>query len=453
MVMDYLEVFARGGGGGSSGGGDASYGIAAIGYFIGFYVTKIIRKIVNEEKAKLFSLVAMGLITVIFILFIMISGSFLATYLIALIIAGLWTGWYTQFHGIWDKLKNKIKKADVDLGKAQQADSSWDETKLHELCRATFMRYQDDWTRLDEAKLSEYITANYALKTSLLLQILRDLNRQNAVMNPEIIKIDTVEVHDNADNNQDSFTVLIEAKANDTLINLSTRETIFSDNNTFTEFWTFNRTGNNWLLDSIDQTTADQNNANQTLVQLATQNSMYYSLDMGWLFLPERGQVFKDGSFGVSDINNHIVGTINNILVQIYTYKAKPGKDGSIDYVIGQINVPKYYGNILVRPKISMFNLAGATNKIKPPENSSQYEYEWTDFNKKFEVFATEGDRLASFELINPKFMEMMYEIDEALVLEVVDNNIYFRVSQKTNLDTYTKLMELLKQAHKELKL
>lgn len=272
--MDYLEVFARGGGGGSSGGGDASYGIAAIGYFIGFYVTKIIRKIVNEEKAKLFSLVAMGLITVIFILFIMISGSFLATYLIALIIAGLWTGWYTQFHGIWDKLKNKIKKADVDLGKAQQADSSWDETKLHELCRATFMRYQDDWTRLDEAKLSEYITANYALKTSLLLQILRDLNRQNAVMNPEIIKIDTVEVHDNADNNQDSFTVLIEAKANDTLINLSTRETIFSDNNTFTEFWTFNRTGNNWLLDSIDQTTADQNNANQTLVQLATQNSM-----------------------------------------------------------------------------------------------------------------------------------------------------------------------------------
>ena len=364
MVMDYLEVFARGGGGGSSGGGDASYGIAAIGYFIGFYVTKIIRKIVNEEKAKLFSLVAMGLITVIFILFIMISGSFLATYLIALIIAGLWTGWYTQFHGIWDKLKNKIKKADVDLGKAQQADSSWDETKLHELCRATFMRYQDDWTRLDEAKLSEYITANYALKTSLLMQILRDLNRQNAVMNPEIIKIDTVEVHDNADNNQDSFTVLIEAKANDTLINLSTRETIFSDNNTFTEFWTFNRTGNNWLLDSIDQTTADQNNANQTLVQLATQNSMYYSLDMGWLFLPERGQVFKDGSFGVSDINNHIVGTINNILVQIYTYKAKPGKDGSIDYVIGQINVPKYYGNILVRPKISMFNLAGDRKSV-----------------------------------------------------------------------------------------
>ena len=62
---------------------------------------------------------------------------------------------------------------------------------------------------------------------------------------------------------------------------------------------------------------------------------------------------------------------------------------------------------------------------VKEPKGSEKYDFEWQDFNKKYEVYATDYDRLASFELINPKFMEVMYAIDENLVLEVTDNIIF----------------------------
>lgn len=448
-----FETFARGGGGGSSsggGGGGGSEGIAAIGYLVGYYLTKLLKKRI-KKNVNLVSAGFMVAISVALIILMLTGSSLLGGYIIFLVLLGLWMGWYSAINDVWAKLSKKIKKTNADLEKARASDAAWDEQTLHAMVSDVFMRYQYDWTRLDAANMQTYCTPGFADKSRLLLQTLRDLNRQNAVMNPNIIKIDTLEITDSADNAKDSFTVIIEAQADDSLLDINTRQTIFADKSSFVEFWSFLRSGNGWLLSGIEQSTADKRQVNNAVKGFAEQNNMYYSLDMGWLFLPQNGQVFHDRAFGKSDINNHVIGMYGKLLVQVYTYNSNYNKD-SRNFVIGQINVPKAYGNILVRPKKKLTQIFSGYD-VNPVNGSQQYTLEWQDFNKMYEVFATDGDRLAAFELLNPKFMQMMHGLDDSIVLEVVGNIVYFRARQDTSRSTYDKLMSLLQQAYKELKL
>ena len=457
QLLPVLDFFARGGGGGSSSGGGGGGGgggeslFVALGYAVGYYGTHSIKKMLGRERAKTVSAIAMVGVTVLLVAIMIIGSSFIGGYIIVMILIGLWIGWYTQIHDVWAKLSKKIRKTNKELAKARQTDSAWDETALHAMVQTVFLQYQDDWTRQDASRLYEYCTADFAQKTTLLLCALTDLHRQNAVMQPRIIKMDTVDMGDNADNNKDWFTVLIEAQADDRLIDVTANKTIFVDNSNFAEFWTFKRSESRWLLSAIEQSTADNKKTNYIIKDLAAQNGMFYSLDMGWLLIPERGQVFLDRTFGFSDINNHVIGMYNNVLMQIYTYNSRRSKKPQ-DYVIGQITVPKAYGAILVRPKKRFFTFR-TVEQVMPTENSQKYTFEWQEFNKKYEVYATDADRLATFELINPKFMQMMHDIDTTLVLEVVDSIIYFRVRHNASLTVYTQLLNLLKQAHKELKL
>jgi hypothetical protein len=449
-IPNILMLVSRAGGGGSDSDGDGGDLFALIGYGIGYGVSKPLKKFLPYKLAKNISLIIIICISAVFIFLAILGGSFVFGYILLLIISGLWIGWYQVMFDIWQRLNKKFKKTDQDIAKAAQTDAVWSEAKMHERAKKVFLMYQEDWTRLDSSRFSLYMTQAFANKTLLFYQILRDLNRQNAIMNPEIVKIDSYEITDNIDNESDNFTVVIEAKANDMLVNLKTNQTIFTDNKNFIEYWKFVRHGNDWLLDDINQNTANTNLKNQEIIDFAGANNMLYSLDMGWLFLPERGQVFEKGLFGKSDINNHAMGYINNILTQVYTYRS--GDKNDVAYTIGQINIPKFYGHILVKPKTNFFSVT-SIGDVKPPSGTVEYKYEWEDFNRKFEVWASDRDRLASFELINPKFMQTIYDIDDKIVIEVVDNIVYFRSSLITSKITYNQLMEVLKQAYKELKL
>ena len=450
LITTVIKTAARAGGGGSDSDGGGGDVFALIGYGIGYGISKPLKKFLPYKIARTISLVAVITISIAFVLLSMFGGSIVFGYIIFLVLGGLWFGWYQVMFDVWQRLNKKFKKADQDIAKAAQTDTAWNEASMHQRARDIFFTYQEDWTRLDASRLKTYMTDNFINKTLYFYQILRDMNRQNAVLNPEIIKMDSYEITDNADNNLDSFTVLIEAKAKDMLINFVDNRTLFEDNKNFMEYWKFVRLGDTWLLDDIAQQTANKQAKKDEIVTFATNNNMYYSLDMGWLFLPERGQVFIKGKFGKADINNHAMGYINNILTQVYTYHS--GAKDDLTYTIGQINIPKRYGHILIKPKQKFFAITSAYD-VKPPDDATRYEYEWPDFNRKFEVWATDSDRLASFELVNPKFMQTIYAIDEDIVIEVVDNIVYFRSSLGTSNEAYNQLMEVIKQAYKELKL
>ena len=264
---------------------------------------------------------------------------------------------------------------------------------------------------------------------------MQDVQIQDAVV---------IGVNNDVDDSRDAFTIGITAQATDQLINTATDQEIFTDRKPFTEYWTFQRSGNTWLLGGISQATADPYALNGQLRDFAQKNGYYYSLDMGWLFIPQRGQLFGEAKFGTSDINNHIVGLYNNqLLVQFYSYVKNP-QSSTKPYVIAQVNVPKQYGNIVVRRKKMLQMGIRGLEKV---------ETEWTQFNDKYEVFASSAEQATSFELLNPTYMEQLEALPFEVSIEVVDNVIYLYTSELTaTLEVYEVMLDLVNKAFKELR-
>ena len=83
----------------------------------------------------------------------------------------------------------------------------------------------------------------------------------------------------------------------------------------------------------------------------------------------------------------------------------------------------------------------------------NNYDVEWTDFNKRYEVYASKSDALPAFELLNPKFMEYLYAKNPNYSIEVIGSNIYIFANIKTVQDRdYFDLLDILSAAYRELK-
>ncbi len=454
-ALGLLDILARAGGGGSGGGGGggAGGGIGAftlLGYGLAYIIVKPAKKLLPHETAAKFTLITGIIFTILIILSMFFVWNLI--YIIAAIevIIGGWLCRSAVIYDFWGKARNLVKKADQDIAKA-----GWSEEKLQQLAISTFMRYQADWSNRDSSKLHEYATENYVSHASLMIRIMEELGRHNIVENPEIINIDTSRIHDDTDDNKDTFSVFIEAKATDILLDDATQKKLYVDKNPFIEEWTFRRSGATWLLDNIRQATEDPLSLERSLKQFAESHNMFYSLDMGWLFLPSGGELFKKNVFGKSDINNHVVGLYKNKLVQLYSYVTDVTDESTRHYLIGQINLPKSYGGILIERK------KGLTGRLFKPKGYEEYSFEWPDFNDRYKVYATDQSRLATFELLNPGFMAFLYDNFNNVNIEVVNNSVFFYsedegfgVNRKINNETdYEKLLTLLLKAFKELKL
>lgn len=446
-LISFVELFARSGGGGSSSsgsGGGGFGGFIAIGYVVMFYTAKPFKKLLPRETAFIVTIPIAVALTILAIVIAALSSTFIGWWFGIEFIIGIWMGWTGQMYSLWDRMKKNFKKADDDLAKA-----GWNETELQQVASQAFMRYQYDWSTRDASHFYEYMTPSYAGQATLMVRALTELRRFDVMNNLQIIRIDTSAVYDNPDDTQDFFSVLIEAQANDVLMDES-QKTLFTDNNPFIEEWTFQRGNGTWLLANIRQTTEAQNMMEADMRQFATTYGMYYSLDMGWLFIPTRGELFNNGkwSFGQSDINNHVIGLYNNHLVQLYTYKQiVDNNKNSKNYLVGQITVPKEYGGILIERK------KGLIHRMFAPKGYQKYDLEWPDFNDRYGVYATDQSRLATFELLNPGFMAYLYDNFNDINIEVVDNTIYFYAPKTGARGDYEQLMLLLTKAFKELQL
>lgn len=462
-----LEFFGRGGGGGSSssGGGfssgsssssysssgyssgsgsDGSLLALAVAFFPMLFVGNALAQFRKKSpKSNIICqiigwVVALGYAT----FWVMIMPGFGIVVGITAIL-GLVSTMYSWFGKAKQKTGRFIKS---QLAASAATDSAWDESKLVEFAKATFMKYQQDWSKLDSASMKTYMTPNYHYYVALLLYVLQTMGRRNLMTDITISDAVIVAAVDEQDNNNDQFTIQFTASAKDQLVEASTDEIIFTDSSTFREYWTFTRSGKTWLLDRIDQSTADTSRHNSVLASLAAAEGYRFSEDMGWLFIPRRGQLFGEAKFGTSDINNHIVGLHNKkLLVQLYTYSANPGA-ASKSYVVAQVNVPKQYGNIIVRRKgpINLFGIKGL----------QKVETEWTKFNDRYEVYASNYEGATSFELLNPTYMEQLEALPFNVNIEVVDDVIYLYTNERDmSVETYQTMLELINKAFAELRL
>ena len=438
-----LELFARAGGGGSGGssGGGAEGILFILGYVPMHFVGGLLRKLVKKGGGISAATQGVGwLIAIIYAVFWSFAWNGMGVLVGLVAFIGMAAGLY----GWFGKLKQSAQTKER-LTSAAAQDGAWDEARLVEHGKTVFAHYQADWSKLDAAAMQAYTTPRYARHASLLMAVLASMGRRNPMEDVQIIDAQIVDIHDSPDNTQDAFTLGVTAKARDQLVRASDGTVLFTDVNTFTEYWQFIRSGDNWLLDRITQETADPGSENAQMRAFAEARGYFYSEDMGWLFIPERGQLFDGARFGVSDINNHIVGLYDDqLLVQLYSYVKDPQKNPKSN-VIAQINVPKQYGNIVVRRKKMLQMGIRGLEKV---------ETEWTQFNKKYEVFATNYELATSFELLNPTYMEQLEALPFEVNIEVVDNVIYLYADEMlTSIDIYATMLDLIEKAFKELRL
>jgi hypothetical protein len=460
LLLGPLDWLARAGGGGSSGGGGGgfsggSYSSGAISsggtsspvsfafmilglfpfVFLGGFIAKL-AKTTGRASAIGWPLAAVYGIVWFFIWpsmgFFILLGALLGAAL----------GLYGN-KGVQKARQSKL--FNQALQNAAAKDSAWDEAKLTEFVTRTFMQYQADWSKRDPERMKAYMTPEYHRHASLLVAILTSIGRKDIMDDVKIYGVVIGQVSDSDDNTKDAFSASITASAHDRLVEDVSDEQLFADSSTFTEYWTFRRSGDGWLLDDIGQTTADSTTANDQLRELAETNGYEYSEDMGWLFIPKRGQLFGGAQFGTSDINNHIVGLYKDtLLVQLYSYVRNPNENNT-PIVIAQVNVQRQYGDIVVRHKKTFQMGIRGLKRV---------ETEWTKFNQKYEVFASDYEQATSFELLNPTYMEQLEALPFEVNIEVVDNVVYlYSAESGLSVETYQTMLDLLQKAFKEMRL
>lgn len=452
----FVEEFARGGGGGSggsggSGGGGVFYLVGLIGYLPMHFIGSKLRKHLLGKPLWKFIQIGMwiGVIILGFILVVVFAAlqTAIGELYVALPIAvGALIGTGSGLYGWFAKVKQSQKTKDA-LVAASQKDGAWNEEALVAYATKVFYRYQKDWSDFNTESMKGYLSQNYFNHSTLMLYALNGAHRLNKVNNPAIKTALITAAFDSDDNSKDMFTVGFTAAANDQLYDTRTNKLLFQDNNTFTEFWHFIRSGNGWLFNGITQATENQTKVRPDIQNFAAQNGLYYSADWGWLLLPVDGYLFKGGKFGTSDINNHMIGFVNNVLTQGYTYQPNQTSDGynPDNYLIMQTNVPKTYGRILVRRKAKLLNL--------PVGGLTHIKMEWGEFNDMYDVYASDLERVTSFELLNPAFMAVLRDLPFEVSIEVVDNVVYIYTKARTEISHYAALYDVLLKAHKEMKL
>ena len=400
-VLSQLLFFARAGGGGSSSGGGGGVVLFGIPMVIAISVSGFVKKTTQSKMAAIAVGFLAGLLASLFyllggvVVFIMVAISALVGAII-----GAFTDKISRFRKGSEAAQQAVRQAAAQ-------DSAWNEQGIVNYATTVFMK-------------------NVAVSEAIITRAYDDANDQN-----------------------DCVSVSFVASANDELVDTASGAVLHRDTGEFGEQWNFVRSGDGWLLDSIDQETEDTAQLVASMQQFAAQYDMYFSPDWGRLLLPTRGELFK-GGFKGTDINNHIIGFwTGNLLVQLYTYVADASNtDSATTYIIGQVNLPKSYGGILVERRDSRF-----LKRFRAPSGYKKVELEWGDFNKRYQVYATDENQVTSFELLNPSFMAWLYDQDIKVNIEVVDNIVYLYAKISTGEMRYGEMMDILQKSHKELKM
>ena len=455
MVLPTLITsvfFARGGGGGSggggggggSGGGGGGGGIFLLGYVPMHFLGAFFRRS-KDNKVAFGLLQATGWI--VSIIYAIILGWTLGG---IGVFAGIFApvGMGAGLYGWFGKLRTN-KRAEAALTEAAASDGAWDKPTLMQYTAQIFEKFQADWSKADTASMQAYLTPWYYYHVSLMMEALKQAKRVNQVSDVKILQQAVEGVYNADDNSQDMITIGFNAQVTDQLIDTRDQKMLFTDKSPFVEYWNFQRDGNTWRLSGIDQGTANLLSANAAVRQFAAENKFCYSLDWGWLLLPRGGQLFGSGKFGTSDINNHVIGTYHDILIQIYTYTSVPAAQNKDQYLVAQVQLPKSYGDILVRHRKGF-----ASKWFGGVKGLDRIEMEWPDFNKKYEVFSSTGEGPTSFELLHPVFMETLEAAPFEVNLEVVDNVVYF-YTKETALkpEHYQAMLGILQEAFKQMRM
>lgn len=371
--------------------------------------------------------------------------------------AGTWLGIRTVKMQLDSKIstRNSRRRFQARLANAAAADPAWNTEYLLNGVRNVLLAYQRDWSDLDIAATQVYLTERYYQHVNLMLTAFRESGRVNNTIVHSVNSIVITKLTNSPDDTQDQFTAHVTADITDQLMNSTNGKLMSSARFELAEDWQFMRDGNTWRLDGINPSTAAENTRAGSIQRFAETSGAYYSLDWGRMLLPERGQIFGRKVYQTADVNNHVIGRMqstgriyaDDVIYQIYTYSERPYNTSKVVYLVGQMFVPKSYGNIL---------LARTDSKLRRTKlfGLTKVELEWGDFNRTYQVYATSPEQVTAFELLHPTMMQTLVDAPFQINIEVIDNAIYFYAPlRSTKAKDYRAMLSVLQAAYRELKL
>lgn len=367
----------------------------------------------------------------------------------------------------WRYRRKKIKKAKADQTEAQSTDSSWSPEVIETRVEEVFNKFQKDWSSFKLASMRTYLTPSYSVHMEYVVRAMQQLGRINILQNIKLEKIILFNVRDSSDSELDEFDAEIDASLHD-IIQQNDSQKIFSEDVVFQELWHFERQNNEWCLGGITQKSSKDlvigyhDKSDNDYVKFAQANSLYYNADFGWLLLPMHGALFGEAKFGTSNINHHTIGEYKGRIVQFFEYvpvlEEKRFLSGDIaklfkrdrrvkvaEYAVGQITLPKNYGNIVVERK----NFLDRIGLSYRPSGMNKIRHAPLQFEKKYVVYASDEEQATSFELLHPAYLEKLINLDFSVDIEVVGDNLYLYSSDK--VANFDELLQLLCNAYDEL--
>ena len=128
--------------------------------------------------------------------------------------------------------------------------------ELRTFTESTFRTLQECWEKRDYDPMKPLLMDDLFLQHTSQLQGLVRNHEINRIANLTVEQVDLVNVRYTEKPDQREFTALITASARDYYVDDRTDKFLRGDKSPaqFQEFWTFHRSGNNWLLREIEQT-------------------------------------------------------------------------------------------------------------------------------------------------------------------------------------------------------
>ena len=153
------------------------------------------------------------------------------------------------------EITKKSIKTEKLLDFISKQDASLLPQELRSLSEAIFRRLQECWQKRDYAQMKALLMDNLFVQHTAQLQGLIRNNEINKIDELQVKHVDLVNVRYTEKPDQREFTALITASARDYYIDDRTDKFLRGDSRSaqFQEFWTFQRSGNQWLLREIEQ--------------------------------------------------------------------------------------------------------------------------------------------------------------------------------------------------------
>lgn len=151
---------------------------------------------------------------------------------------------------IKNRMYSRKQEAKNVLDKAVSRDAEWNETKIKDYVRSTFIKIQNAWANNDLEYLRNALTRNLYNDWKNTIDYNRLHSIKNKIESIDVKDIEFICVVDKKDNSKDKFIVEIQAN----MIDKSTfaANGITKDNSgRLSEYWTFNRFGNEWKLGDV----------------------------------------------------------------------------------------------------------------------------------------------------------------------------------------------------------